>query len=48
MNNILQNEIELNGGKLDFGDIEQLAMLPSERYHNFAIQQQVASKTATM
>lgn len=48
MNNILQNEMELNGGKLDF-DIEQVTIIPSsEQYHSFAIQQQIASKTATM
>ena len=49
MNNILQNEIELSSGKLDFNDIEPITMIPSsEQYHNFAIQQQVANKTATM
>ena len=46
MNNILQSEIELGGGKLDF-DIEPMMMLPSEQY-SFTIQQQVANKTATM
>ena len=52
MNNILQSEIELNGGKLDidFNDIEPMKVLPAtEQYHHsFAIQQQVANKTATM
>lgn len=49
MNNILQNEIEMNGGKLDFSDIEPMTMLPApEQYHAFTIQQQVATKTATM
>jgi len=49
MNNLLQSEIELNGGKLDFGDIESVTIIPPEQYHNFAaIQQQVANKTATM
>ena len=49
MHNILQNEIELGGGKLDFSDIEPINMIPAEQYHAFAIQQQqVANKTATM
>ena len=48
MNNILQSEIELGGGKLDFSDIDPMTMLPSEQYHNFTIQQQVVNKTATM
>jgi len=48
MQNILQNEMDLNGGKLDFDELEPIMDIPPERCLNLSNLQQQVTKTATM
>jgi len=48
MQNILQNEMDLNGGKLDFDELEPIMDIPHERCLNLSNLQQQVTKTATM